>query len=111
MKFKTSRKNMKDNYTTIIKVGYCNISYLLQYEKPIAYSTRVEGWACDYYEIDGILISTGYAPIGDIEPSYNTCHRYNTKAENIILTRGMDWNDKKDIVRGYLREFIKEATA
>ena len=110
MKFKTTRKNMKENYSTIIKVGYCNISYLLQYDTPIAYSTRSEGWACDYYEIDGVIISTGHAPIGDIVPSYDICHRYNVKAENIVLTRGMNWNDKKDIVRGYLKEFIREAT-
>ena len=110
MKFKTTRKNMKENYSTIIKVGYCNIAYLLQYETPIAYSAGSAGWACDYYNIDGVIISTGYAPIGDIVPSYDTCHRYNVKAENIVLTRGMDWNDKKDIVRGYLREFIREIT-
>ena len=110
MKFKTTRKNMVENYSKIIKVGYCNISYLLQYEQPIAYSTRVEGWACDYYEVDGVLISEGYAPIGNIAPSYDICHRYNVKAENIVLTRGMNRDDKMDIVRGYLREFIKEVT-
>lgn len=110
MKFKTTRKNMKENYSTIIKVGYCNIAYLLQYEQPIAYSTRSEGWACDYYEVDGVLISTGYAPIGNIVPSYDTCHRYNVKAESIVLTHGMNRDDKMDIVRGYLREFIKEVT-
>ena len=110
MKFKTTRKNMKENYSTIIKVGYCNIAYLLQYEAPIAYSAGQGGWACDYYDIDGVLISTGYDPIGNVAPAYDVCHRYNVKAENIVLTRGMDWNDKKDIVRGYLREFIREIT-
>ena len=108
MKFKTTRKNMKENYSKIIKVGYCNISYLLQYETPIAYSTRAEGWACDYYEVDGVLISTGYAPIGSIVPSYDVCHQYNVKAESIVLTHGMNRDDKIDIVRGYLKEFIKE---
>ena len=111
MKFKTTRKTMKDNYTTIIKVGYCSLAYLLQYENPIAYSTSAGGWACDYYEIDGIIISTGYAPTGDIIPAYDVCHRYNVKAENIVLSHGMNRDDKMDIVRGYLREFIKEATA
>jgi hypothetical protein len=110
MKFKTTKKKMKDNYNTIIKVGYCSIAYLLQYEQPIAYSAGSSGWSCDYYEIDGILISTGYAPVGNIEASYDLCHKYNVKAENVVLTRGMDWNDKKDIVRGYLKEFIKEVT-
>ena len=110
MKFKTTRKNMKENYSTIIKVGYCNIVYLLQYEKPIAYSTRAESWACDYYDIDGILISTGYAPIGNVAPAYDICHRYNVKAENIVLTHGMNRGDKINIVRGYLREFIREVT-
>lgn len=108
MKFKTTRKNMKENYSTIIKIGYCNIAYLLQYETPIAYSTRVEGWGCDYYDIDGVLISTGYAPTGNIVPSYDTCHKYNVKAESIVLSHGMNRDDKKDIVKAYLKEFIKE---
>lgn len=63
IKYKTTKKAMKESYKTIIKIGYCDAQYLLKFENIIAYSTRVEGWSCDYYDIEGILISTGYAPI------------------------------------------------
>ena len=60
MKFKATKKAMKDNYYYIIGIGYCDAQYLLQDEKPIAYSAGVYGWQCDYYDVDGVLISTGY---------------------------------------------------
>lgn len=110
MKFKTTKKNIMENYNTIISVGYCNLSYLLQYEQPIAYSAGSAGWSCDYYDIDGVIISTGYAPIGNVAPAYGVCHKYNIKAENIVLTHGINRDDKIDIVKGYLREFIREVT-
>lgn len=110
MKFKKTKKAMKENYGTIIKVGYCVLQYLLHYEKPTSYSAGSAGWSCDYYEIDGVIISTGYASIGNVAPAYGVCHRYNIKAENIVLTHGMNRDDKIDIVRGYLKEFIREVT-
>ena len=62
-KIKATKKAMKESYNTIITIGYCNAQYLLQYENEIAYSARSEGWACDYYDINNVLISTGYAPL------------------------------------------------
>lgn len=31
---------------------------------PFAYSTRAEGWACDYYDCGSFCISEGYDPAG-----------------------------------------------
>ena len=78
MKFKTTKKEMKENYDQILGIGYCNAQHLLKFENPIAYSTRSEGWACDYYDIDGILISTGYAPMDsrNVKKDYNTIISY-----------------------------------
>jgi len=64
MKTKFTRKEIKENYNIIIEVGYCKLQDLLTYKQPFGYSTRAEGWACDYYELsNNICISTGYAPI------------------------------------------------
>jgi len=110
MKYKTSKKNMKESYDKIIKVGYCDAQYLLQYEEPTAYSTRSEGWACDYYDIDGVLISTGYAPIEskNAKVDYETVKNYEDKARDIICSYD-NFEDKRIKVKNLLKEFIREA--
>ena len=50
MKFKTTQKAIKANYTNIICVGYCDLQHLLTYKTPIAYTVRREGWGADIYE-------------------------------------------------------------
>ena len=53
MKFKTTQKAIKANYNTIICVPYCGLQNLLNYESPVAYTERREGWAADIYDMGG----------------------------------------------------------
>ena len=110
MKFKTTKKQMKDNYHYILGTGYCSLQHLLNYENEIAYSTRSEGWACDYYEIDGVLISTGYSPIAskNIKADYETIRKYNEQAQAIQYNYDLSWENRRDKVRELLHQFIKE---
>jgi len=58
---------------------------LLNEQRPLAYSSRAEGWACDYYEIDDVLISTGYAPLSNknMKCDYSLIREYENKALEI----------------------------
>lgn len=47
MKFKTTQKQIKNNFGKIFAVGYCDLCNLLQFEKPIAYTCGVYG--CGIY--------------------------------------------------------------
>jgi hypothetical protein len=87
MKFKTTEKAIKANYSKIIKVGYCNLQYLLRYETPIAYTCGKVGWKADIYEFNGILIVTGYQPFGNISADYDLCEEYEERAQKIINSR------------------------
>ena len=111
MKFKATRKAMKESYNRIAKISYCNAQFLLKYIEPIAYSTRAEGWACDYYDIKGVLISTGYAPI---EPKNTNCtydivRLYDDKARDVIYSKE-DWKVQAEKVNALVVEFIAEIT-
>lgn len=79
MKFRIS---VKDGRTSDFDCGYCALQTVLNYEQPFAYSVRREGWACDYYNIDGIVVSTGYAPHGKKEIPYEVCEKYEKLAMN-----------------------------
>lgn len=109
MKFKTTKKAMRENYNTILKIGYCNIQNLLQYEDAIAYSTRAEGWACDYYKVGNVIICEGYAPIGKSVP-YDLQREYDKKAEEIRYSNDVKWEDKKEQTYNLLVQFVNEAT-
>ena len=107
MKFKTTQKAIKANYNTIICVPYCSLQNLLNYESPVAYTVRCEGWAADIYDMGGgVAIATGYAPFGNIRPSYELWEKYETQAEKIRYISGYD--EKRDALRELQRAFIEE---
>lgn len=108
MKFKTTKKAIKESYSKIYSVGYCNMANLLKYRSPIAYSAGVYGWACDYYLIDGIVISTGYNPIGETL-NYKLIDKYESKAEGIIYDLPFGSDEKRLLIESLLLELLKEA--
>lgn len=63
-KTRTTKKAIKNRYSNILALGYCELQSLLAYLRPFAYSAGVYGWACDYYRVGDAIISTGYSPIG-----------------------------------------------
>ena len=107
MKFKTTQKAIKANYNTIICVPYCGLQNLLSCESPIAYTVRREGWAADIYDMgNGITIVTGYAPFGNVCPSYELRKRYEEQAEQIRYLSSYD--EKRNALRELQRAFIEE---
>ena len=109
-KYKTTKKAIKENYNTIISVGYCDLQYLLKYQNAFAYSERSEGWACDYYNIDDTIISTGCSPINSRNSSsnYTIEKKYNDIARSIIDDYELSNEEKQDKVCDLLIGYIEE---
>ena len=108
MKFRTTQKAIRANYNKIICVPYCGLQNLLNYESPVAYTVRREGWAADVYDMGGgVAIVTGYAPFGNIRPSYELRERYETQAEKIRYE--YSYNRRREYLKKLARDFIKEA--
>jgi hypothetical protein len=103
-KFKVSKKHFKGD--KVLSVGYCQMSWLLNYQEPIAYSTGIYGWACDYYDIDGVVISTGYQPIG-VSVDYNLIKSYENKAR-LITHSVFNHEQRKNAINMLLKEFINQ---
>ena len=113
MKFKTTQKAIKANYNTIICVPYCGLQNLLNYESPVAYTERREGWAADIYDMGGgVAIVTGYAPFGSVRPSYKLQERYEKQAEIIrdMHRYSTKLNDTRNMLRELQAAFIEEVT-
>lgn len=108
-KYRTTKKAMNEDYTHIIGTGYCNLQFLLYFEEPFAYSTRAEGWACDYYDVDGVLICTGYAPLKSkrVKSCYELEHEYDEIAKEIYNDSSLSWEEKENRINKLLHEFIE----
>lgn len=111
MKFKTTQKAIRANYNKIIYVPYCGLQTLLNYESPVAYTVRREGWAADIYDMGGgVAIVTGYAPFGNIRPSYELRERYETDAKKIRYNYSLAWEEQREQLKQLARAFIEEVT-
>lgn len=108
MKFKTTRKAVEKGYRNIIRVGYCDLWYLLHYKNPVAYTCGKDGWNADIYEIDDrVAICTGYRTFGNIRVDYDLQKEYNDKAREIICSKKFDDNPREK-VEELLKEFINK---
>lgn len=107
MKLKATRKEILNSGKTVLKVGYCGGQFLLQHKTPFAYSSGSNGWACDYYDIDGVIISTGYAPIGQAV-NYDILKKYEQKAQKIAYGYNLSYEKKAAQVDKLLQAFINE---
>lgn len=104
MKLRATKKEMREGYDKVLRIGYCNAQNLLWGEEPFAYSTGRYGWCCDYYDIGGVLISTGYSPLESkgMKSDYRRIQEYDKRAEEIRYG-----NEDFDTQRQQTRELLE----
>jgi len=111
MNYKTTKKAVMNGYSNVIYTGYCDLQHLLNYESVSAHTERAEGWGADIYHISAnTCIVTGYAPFGNIHPSYDIVKKYDDTAAEIIMRRDNNANAKEDCEH-LIDAFIAEVTA
>lgn len=112
MKFKITRRELKENYRCVA-AGYCDLQYLLRYCSPIAYNSGKYGWNYDVYTFEqystNIAICTGYRgmPGKNLYTNGISCREWEQKAQDIISK--YQWHDsdrgKKELEK-LLKEFL-----
>ena len=110
MKFKTTRKQINQNFNSVISIGQCDAQYLLQGKNPIAYNAGYYGWNFDIYDINGVAIFTGYQPFGNIHPDYNIIKKYDDEARKIRGDSRRNYQKMLDQTDQLLNQFIEEVT-
>lgn len=109
MKLRATKKEMREGYDKVLRIGYCNAQNLLWDEEPFAYSAGRYGWCCDYYDINGVLISTGYAPIESkgMRSDYKRIREYEARAERLRYEIE-DFTVRRQKTRELLEEMLNE---
>ena len=109
-KIKVSKKDMRENYR-IVSAGYCDMQNLLHFKYPVAYSSGQYGWCCDYYNINNVVISTGYSPLSNknMYCDYESIRKYEKMARDILSNNSIKWEDKEKEIENILIQFIEES--
>ena len=100
IKMLATKKEIRADYSRVISISYCGAQGLLNFYSPFAYSAGVYGWACDYYEINGVVISTGYQPIGE-QADYKKIERAEKHLSEIT-----DYKKRKAYAKRFWKNFL-----
>ena len=104
MKYKTTKKAMKEAYGRNLVSVPNGTMQIFKNISPNSYSTRVEGWACDYYEVDGLCICEGYSPVGKQILDYDECKPFRDSAERIRMFSPYD--KELDELAALFKDFV-----
>ena len=106
MKFKSTKGDIMANYPKVIKIGYCDLQFLLKYESPITYTAGVYGWNADIYDFNGVAIVTGYRPFGNICPDRQIIEKYEKEARKIRYN--YSYEEARKALQELQKKFIEE---
>lgn len=119
MKFKASKKEVKDYYYSILEVPYCELQFLLRNKEAESYNAGYYGWNCDNYKLEGtkriLLVSTGYNPIADkniskeiLKNKYKIIKKYESKAEKLNHNHKYTWQQIAKKLDNLIIKFVDE---
>lgn len=110
MKFKTTTKEIKNNYKCIA-LGYCEVQHLLSWTSPQAYTCGVYGWNFDAYIFGGVALCTGYRGMPSHSEDYKAVHElansYEKLAENVYKV--IDYDERQKELERLTEEFVAKA--
>lgn len=109
-KVKATQKSIKEAYSNILVIPYCDLQHLLRYEEAFYYTAGIYGWNADVYIYEDVAICTGYRPFGTYCPSRSLVAKYNKMADKYLHDgSSRDFQQVKHYLHSLLTAFIREA--
>ena len=114
MKNKITAKSIRERYSKIISIGYCDAQNLLSFTSPDYYTCGVYGWNFDVYDFNNVAICTGYRgmPKGK-NYDWKRLDFYEKKAEEICHMKDntghfLSYEEINAKLKELLRDFLGE---
>lgn len=108
MKFRTTSKALREGAGRLLACGYCEMQELLNFKSPVAYTCGVYGWNYDVYDVDGVMITTGYRGTVGKKPDRDLLNEYENRARRINHS-DLSWAERESAVNKLLSEFVAKA--
>ena len=111
MKYRTTAKAIKANYSDVVKLSYCEAQNLLNaIGEAESYTAGVYGWNADIYAgtEPGQVIVTGYRPFGrDCRLPREAVRQYDREAEAIRRDYRRPWEERKAELEELFKAFCE----
>lgn len=105
-KYRVTKKAMKEKWgRRLVFIPDGSMQYFKRAIEPVAYSTRVEGWACDYYEFPDFCISEGYDPAGKRIMNYEDFTPYREASDAIMRNYDISCDEQNTKIQALLADF------
>lgn len=109
MKLSTTQKAVKNAFRYVIAVPYYSMPHLLYNKNLLAFNFGKYGWNCDVYDMgNGIAITTGYRPFGNVKPARGVCNTYDDLAAAICYSDTLTGEEKHVKIEKVRQDFLKE---
>lgn len=105
MKTRITRNDLK-TFNTRLSIPYATLQSLLSYIQPFGYNAGVYGWNYDCYDINGVLLMTGYRTIGKTVDR-SIILKYEKQAD-LLDSQNIPYEDRKKEALKLLNDFINE---
>ena len=105
MKNRLTRNDIK-TFNNRLSIPYATLQSLLSYIQPFGYNAGVYGWNFDCYNIDGVLLMTGYRAIGKTVDR-SIIYKYEKQAD-LLNNQDLSYESKKKEALRLLNQFIDE---
>lgn len=115
-----TRMSMKDAQMfadKVIRIGYCDLYFLLDTIERSGYNCGVYGWNCDIYRVYTstgklVVITTGYRNMRGESVDYKTVRRYNDIAKSVSEYSNpayiRDYTERKQFLADLLDTFCRD---
>ena len=115
-----TRMSMKDAQMfadKVVRIGYCNLYYLLDTIERSGYNCGVYGWNCDIYRVYTttgklVVITTGYRNMRGESVDWKTVKRYNEIAKAVSEYSNpayiRDYTERKQYLSDLLDTFCRD---
>lgn len=96
-----TRKDLNDNFSKVLRIGYCDLQKLTPYCKKIGYNAGIYGWNWNAFMLNyDVAICTGYRSLTGDNISNECLGEINTKIDEYLsVNNSGDWHKKSDDIR------------
>ena len=99
----TTMRAIRNYWSKVFRVGYCDLAYIFHHEEPQYYNGGVYGWNCDIYcdYARDIAITTGYRNMAGRRIPEEILQKYNAIAKEILENQ---WSESYEETKAKLDE-------
>ena len=108
MRVQVTKRDVMNQNSFVIRVGYCDLQYLLRFKDSQFYTAGMYGWNADVYQVSSnVVIVTGYRPFGNVKVEFGILRGFEDRAKAILKDYSLKYEEQAEALDELLSEFLQ----